>query len=84
MEADESAHPEQVGLLGTQAVVAVPDPFPHLVEQSGRSQWRARAGFHGWFNTAYEGSIGIEFIWLQLLMCSPASRLFVTVLGYSS
>jgi len=34
MEADESAHPKQVGLLGTKTVVAVTDSLPHLVEQA--------------------------------------------------
>jgi hypothetical protein len=84
MEADESTHPEQVGLLGTQAVVAVADSLAHLIEESDRSQWRTRAGFHGRFNTACKASIGTQFIQFQLLMCSPLSRLFVTVLGYSS
>ncbi len=80
----KSTHPEQVGLLGTQAVVAVANSHAHLIEESDRSQWRTRAGFHGQFNTACQASISTQVIRFQLLMCSPFSRLFVTVLGYSS
>jgi hypothetical protein len=56
MESDESAHPKQPGLLGTQAVVAVPDSLTHLVEQAGRLQRRTRAGFHGLVDTALQAS----------------------------
>ena len=52
--------------------------------EEDRSQRRKRAGFHGRFSTAYMPSISTQFIRFQVLMCSPASRLFVTVLGYSS
>jgi hypothetical protein len=61
MEADESAHPEQVGLLGTEAVVAITDSLPHLVEQTGRSQRGSRAGFHGSLNTPCDSCIGTQF-----------------------
>ena len=36
MKADEAPHPEEIGLLGAQAVVLVADAFAHLIEQPGR------------------------------------------------
>jgi len=62
MEPDESSYPEQVGLLGAEAEVAVTDSLPHLVEQPGRSQRRRRAGFHGLVNTSYNSRIGNHFL----------------------
>jgi hypothetical protein len=62
MEPDESSYPEQVGLLGTEAVVAITDSLPHLVEQPDRSQGRRRAGFHGLVSTPYNSCIGTYFL----------------------
>ena len=46
--ADEKAYPIQVGLFRLEAIVHVPNPLSHLIEQAGRLQWR-RTGFHGKF-----------------------------------
>ena len=54
--ADEKADPIQIGLFRLQAIVQIPNPLSHLIEQAGRLQWR-RTGFHGKFIPVYLSSI---------------------------
>jgi len=46
-KAHEPAHPVDIGTLGAQAVMAVAQPFPDLVEQAGRVQLRSGRGGSG-------------------------------------
>ena len=41
MKADEAADPEDISLLRSQAVVAIPDALTQLVKQPCRPQWQA-------------------------------------------
>jgi len=69
MESDEPPHPKQVGLLRPQAVVAVTDSLPHLVEQAERSQRRTRAWFHGWLIPRPRLLVSANLSAFQVLMC---------------
>jgi hypothetical protein len=42
--ADEKSLKVQIGLLGLEAIVQVPDPLPNLIEKAGRVKNRC-AGF---------------------------------------
>jgi hypothetical protein len=46
-KANEHAHPMDVGLLGTYAVVKVVNPLTHLAQQTGRLQ-RGQGQLRGW------------------------------------
>ena len=46
VEADECAHPVDIGALGAQTVVNVAQSLAQLVQQAGRAQRRRGAGYH--------------------------------------
>lgn len=46
--AETEAYPVDIGFLRLEAIVQMPNPLAHLIEQAGRLQ-RRRAGFYGKF-----------------------------------
>lgn len=66
MKPDKRAHPVHILLLGTVAIMPIPNAFPNLVEQAHGLKRRTTAragvlaGFAGLYMTVHKTSIGAK------------------------